>query len=232
MAECLGVDCDFKGTQDEVDDHFVECIRIGEPGHARMPQSREPPPGFRGPVTALGECWHRNYQLIRLVDPDAGYATYCRDCHICIDWPYPSICAWAADAKCTALACDFEGTTIEVERHREAIRAAAHWTDPASVLVARDHGHIVAIPCEECGQMTMPVDMSPFSMDHTEGCSHHSTNVPEGRFWAEGGLGIDGKSRWFVNGVEQPPNSSPPPDPPPDQEDSAESDEGDKGLED
>jgi hypothetical protein len=57
MAECRGVNCDFEGTQDEVDDHFVDCIRIGDPGHARMPRGPLPqdlPADFSGQVSVLG----------------------------------------------------------------------------------------------------------------------------------------------------------------------------------
>jgi hypothetical protein len=106
--------------------------------------------------------------------------------------------------NCTAVACDFEGTPDEVEAHREAIRATANYTDPASVIVARDHGHIVAEPCEECGEMISTGRMMSFGMDHAESCSHHSTKVPEGRFFVEDGIGIDGKSRHFVNGLSNP----------------------------
>jgi hypothetical protein len=41
-VKCRAANCDFEGTQDEVDDHFVDCIRIGDPGHARMPQGPLP----------------------------------------------------------------------------------------------------------------------------------------------------------------------------------------------
>jgi hypothetical protein len=72
-----------------------------------------------------------------------------------------------------------------------------------SVLVAKAHGHIVAEPCEECGRMISTGRMEPFSMDHAESCSHHSSKVPPGRFFVEGGLGVDGKIREWINGVEQ-----------------------------
>jgi hypothetical protein len=48
--------------------------------------------------------------------------------------------------------------------------------------VAKDHGHIVAEPCRECGKMIPTGRMMPFGMEHAESCSHHSTKVPEGRF--------------------------------------------------
>ena len=59
--KCRAANCDFEGTQDEVDDHFVERIKIVDQDHAQMPV-RIPglPADFSGRVSPLGECYHDN----------------------------------------------------------------------------------------------------------------------------------------------------------------------------
>lgn len=346
-------ECDFEGTWDEVDDHFVDRIRIGDPDHAHMPWGPYPPnlpDDFAGQRVSWGACLHVSGQTIHLAG--GGFATYCRDCHTCVDWPWPPECTcgrgdysdtdfegnslhrtdcphyteplsnnpeWAADIalrkrrladpewakrerrehlermrkidgksvmihlngdeitvrvdgeivdpnqlaqewgdckcgdtiapplgvlggplsaaglayppseshrtdcpryrrhdprKCSALNCDFEGRTLEeVEDHRNLVTRTAHWTDPASVIVANDHGHLVAEPCEECGNM-ISTGRNPHTgrswvcSDHTETCSLHPRNVPRppGVHFVEGSLGVDGKSRTWIDGVEQHPS--------------------------
>jgi hypothetical protein len=88
QVKCRATNCDFEGTQDEVDDHFVERIRVVDPDHAQMPlRHPELPADFTGRVSVLGECFHDNHQFIRLADPDLGWVTYCRDCHAVADSP-------------------------------------------------------------------------------------------------------------------------------------------------
>lgn len=83
--------CDFEGTQDEVDDHFVSRIETGDLDHVRMARlgaDTDLPDDFGGQRSMLGECLHANAQLIRT--SGLGYATYCRDCHTVADstvWP-------------------------------------------------------------------------------------------------------------------------------------------------
>jgi hypothetical protein len=112
--------------------------------------------------------------------------------------------------KCSAVNCDFEGRTPEeVEDHRDLVIRTAHWTDPASVIVANNHGHLVAEPCEECGNMISTgrnpeTGRSWVCSDHTETCSLHPRNVPRppGVHFVEGGLGVDGKTTMKVDGVD------------------------------
>jgi hypothetical protein len=90
--------CDFKGIQDEVDDHFVARIRTVDYDHTYMtPTIPELPAGFAGRVSPLGECWHDRREKIRLDDPDLGWASYCRDCHIVVDSPVQAKCICGGD---------------------------------------------------------------------------------------------------------------------------------------
>jgi hypothetical protein len=126
MAECRGVNCDFEGTQDEVDDHFVDCIRIGDPSHARMPRGPLPqdlPADFSGQMSVLGECMHLGRQFISLTELGFGstsFAMYCRDCHICAYWPLPPKCTCGAGDTTPSL--DNDGYSLHQEDCPRAYR--------------------------------------------------------------------------------------------------------------
>jgi hypothetical protein len=76
--------------------------------------------------------------------------------------------------------------------------------------LAATHGHLVAEPCEECGN-TISTGRNPHTgrswvcSDHTETCSLHPRNVPRppGVHHVEDSIGVDGKSRTWIDGVEQ-----------------------------
>jgi hypothetical protein len=103
--------------------------------------------------------------------------------------------------KCSAVSCDFEGTPEEVQDHRDGITRTAHWTNRASVIMAKAHGHMVEEPCEECGNM-ISIGRDEICSDHTWACSLHPSNVvrPPGVHHVEGGLGVDGKDGMKIDG--------------------------------
>jgi hypothetical protein len=99
--------------------------------------------------------------------------------------------------KCPAMGgCEFEGTSAEIIDH-----------------LAKTHGHLVAEPCEECGN-TISIGRNPETgrswvcSDHTWACSLHPSNVPRppGVHFVERGIGVDGKLTLKVDGVEQHPS--------------------------
>jgi hypothetical protein len=101
--------------------------------------------------------------------------------------------------KCPAMGgCGFEGTSAEIIDH-----------------LRETHGHVVAEPCEECGNR-ISIGRGQVCSDHAEACSLHPSNVPRppGVHFVEGGIGVDGKQTLKIDGVEQHPSCSyPRPDP-------------------
>jgi hypothetical protein len=96
--------CEFEGTWDEVDDHFVERIESGDLVHVRMPgRTPDLPADFSGQRSQLGECFHNNAEQIR-----PAYVTYCRDCHDLADSPVPPECTCGIGQR---RATDFEGNS-------------------------------------------------------------------------------------------------------------------------
>jgi hypothetical protein len=83
---------------DEVDNHFMHRIAIGDPKHAYMSLSAFPfptdAPRLDDFIELLSEldwagCGHTraDTEVIRLSKPGLGYATYCRGCHTCVEYP-------------------------------------------------------------------------------------------------------------------------------------------------
>jgi hypothetical protein len=91
--------CDFEGTQNEVDDHFVSRIETGDLDHVRMARlgtDTDLPDDFGGQRSMLGECLHANAQLIQT---GLGYVTYCRDCRTVANSAIPPECTCGAPRR-------------------------------------------------------------------------------------------------------------------------------------